>query len=455
MAVPRRGPSRLLIGICMFLFFLKKLSASGLPAGVVVLAWLAMAPVFAQEQGVITEIRFTGNKHTQARIMLQEMVVKPGDPIDAGRIEQSRQAIMDLGLFKSVDATLTPDAMGAVLEIAVSEKYYVIPLPKLDRSADGDVSYGGQLTIDNMLGLNQRLRVTYKAERGCCENTRTVSTYSMEHRYPRVAGSDFGLGVTLSHEASPQADVDSSGNVISEYEETLDEASIGLSHWLGSEGPSSGWSVGISTFWKHLTYVQQDGVPIVYGPEKAVGISLSLGYTQVHDLLYSRDGVEFGISSEHGLEGMGSDTPYSRNQLYYRQYTPVGTVPHTNLDLQVRLGVTGGDLPIADASYGLGGSRELRGYEKGSIEGRSFFVANLEYLRPLFGHPPARGVVFMDVGNAYGDNRLVDLGDTNVSAGVGLRYKFKAFVNLQLRADWAYAFGLSEQKIYVGVKDTF
>jgi outer membrane protein assembly factor BamA len=444
----------------MLLCFMKKLSMSRALAGVVVLAWLVLAsapaPVFAQERGVITEIRFVGNKHTQPQILLQEMVVKAGDLIDPERIEQSRQAIMDLGLFKSVDVALIPDAMGEVLEITVSEKYYIIPLPKLDRSADGDVSYGGQLTVDNLWGLNQKLKLRYKAERGCCENSRTVSTYSLEYEYPRVAGTDYGMGMTLIHEATPQADLDLLGGVVSEYEENLDSVAAGVSHWLGRrDGPSSGWSVGLSGFWRHLTYRQQGGIPIVYGPEKAVGVTLSLGYTKVHDLLYSRDGLEFGISSEHGLESLGSDVPYSRSQLYYRQYRPVGNTPHTNVDLQVRLGVTGGDVPIDEFSYGLGGSRDLRGYDKSSIEGRSFFVANVEYLRPLFGHPAARGVLFMDVGNAYADNRLVDLGDLHTSAGVGLRYKFKAFVNLQLRADMAYAFGLSASKIYIGVKDTF
>lgn len=451
MATPPHRPP-VATGICIVLCVIKKFLRYGVLAGA---ALLAMAPVFAGEAGVITGVRFAGNNHTQPGILLQEMVIKAGDPIDPERIERSRQAIMDLGLFKSVEAVLLPEAQGAALEITVSEKYYLIPLPKMDRSADGEVSYGGQLTLYNLWGLNQRLRMTYKAERGCCESSMAVSTYSLGYDYPRVVGTDYGLGLALSHKAVPRADLDPLGNVLSEYERGLDEASIKLSRWLGRGGPSAGWSVGISSFWRHLSYSQQGGVPISYGPEKAVGVIFSVNYDKVHDLLYSRDGVEFGITSEHGLESMGSDSPYSLNQLYYRQYRPVGSTPHTNLDLQVRLGLTGGDVPIADDSYNLGGSRELRGYEKGSIVGRSFFVANLEYLHPLLDHPAARGVLFMDAGNAYPDNRLVDPGDIKVSAGIGLRYRFKAFVNFQLRADLAYAFDLSDHRFYIGAKDTF
>ncbi len=439
----------------MMLYYLDKIPVVSVLVGFLMLLWLVMAPATAEEQGVITEIRFVGNKHTQPQIMLQEMVIKAGDPVDSDRIERSRQAIMDLGLFKSVDVVRVPEAQGTALEITVSEKYYIIPMPKLDRSADGDVSYGGQLTMDNLWGLNQKFRMVYKAERGCCQGSGTVSTYSLIYEYPRVAGSDYGLGMRVSREATPDSDVDLLGNTLYEYQRMLDAAGINLTHWLGRDGPSSGWGIGASLFWRHLTFSPQGSLPPTAGPEKAVGFEVSLGYTKVHDLLYSRDGVEFGISSEHGATQLGSDATFSRNQLYYRQYMPVGGTPHTNLDLQLRLGVTGGDVPIDKTSYGLGGSRELRGYDKSSIEGRSYFSANIEYLRPLFGHPAARGVLFMDIGNAYQDNRLLDLADMEASMGVGLRYKFKAFVNLQLRADYAYAFGLAERKLYVGVKDTF
>ena len=439
----------------MALYFMDKIPVTKRLCGLVMLVWLVLVPAMAEEKGIIADIRFSGNKHTRPHIMLQEMLVKAGDVIDPERIERSRQAVMDLGLFKSVEVILTPQGRDVVLDIEVSEKYYMIPVPKLDRSADGEVSYGAQLTMDNLWGLNQKLKVVYKAERGCCQNSGTVSTYSLIYEYPRVMGSDYGLGVSVSHEATPDSDIDLLGNKISEYQRVLDSAGVTVSHWLGREGPSSGWSIGATTFWRHLIFSQQSGLPLTTGPEKAVGVTLSLGYTKVHDLLYSREGVEFGISSEQGLEWMGSDVPYSRNQLYYRQYVPVGNTPHTNLDLQMRLGVTGGDVPIDENSYGLGGSRELRGYEKGSIEGRSYFVANLEYLHPLFGLPAARGVFFMDVGNAYLDNRLVDLADIKTSAGIGLRYKFKSFVNLQLRMDLAYAFGLSDRKFYIGVKNTF
>ncbi len=430
------------------------LSCRKITQALVVMVLLVGAPVWAQKS-YISEIRFVGNERTQPKILRQEMLIQPGDPVDPGRIEQSRQAIMDLGLFKSVTTRLTEVRGAAVLEVVVSEKYYVIPLPRLDRDADGEVSYGAQIRLDNLGGLNQRVKLIYKARRGCCGTDSTVNTFSLSYSYPRVAGTQYGLNVGVSHSASPQSEEDSFGNAVSEYQENLDKASVGLWRWLVRDGPSTGWSVGASVFWQQLSYSQYSGVSGLNPSEKSVGFAVGLRYGKVHDLLFSRKGVEMGVVSEQGVENWGADRNFSRNQFYYRRYYHVGDTPHTNLNVQMRFGGSGGNMPIVDHPFILGGSRDLRGYEKNAFEGRSFFVTSLEYLRPLWGHNAGRGVLFWDVGNVYQDNRIIDLGDLEPSVGVGYRYKLKSFVNFQLRMDVAYAFGLSESKFYFGSKNTF
>lgn len=419
--------------------------------------WIGLIGNAQAETGWIEEIRFAGNERTQPRIMLQEMVIRVGDPVDPDKIEQSRQAIMDLGLFKSVDAKLHPGPMlGQILEFTVSEKYYIIPLPRFDRSADGEVSYGARLTVDNLAGLNQRLKMTYEATSGCCATERTVHSVDMSYSYPRVVGTDYGLGVTVLRTVYPVVTEDTLGNTAAEHDRYFNAASVGLSRWLSREGPSQGWSAGTTVFWRYLFFSQEFGAPLVKEPEKTAGLSLGIGYTRVHDYLFSRQGLEYGYISEHGLVRMGSDTPYSRNYVYYRHYFPLGLPhEHKNFNMQLRFGGTGGEVPIADHSYALGGSRDLRGYDKDGLGGRSFFVLNLEMLAPLWGHNAARGVVFADYGNAYDDNRVLDFGDLESSFGFGLRYKVKSFVDFQLRVDVSFAFGLDRKKVYFGSKNTF
>ena len=94
---------------------------------------LPPAPVPVVSTEIITRIEFFGNRITQDHIMRQEMSIKEGDVADPAKIEHSRQAIMDLGLFKSVRVILEPFRDGVVLRITVKEKLYILPTPKLNR----------------------------------------------------------------------------------------------------------------------------------------------------------------------------------------------------------------------------------------------------------------------------------------------------------------------------------
>ena len=50
----------------------------------------------------VREIVYEGNEHTRDETMAREIKIAVGDPADPRQIEASRQAILDLGLFKGV-----------------------------------------------------------------------------------------------------------------------------------------------------------------------------------------------------------------------------------------------------------------------------------------------------------------------------------------------------------------
>jgi outer membrane protein assembly factor BamA len=431
-----------------------RLIIGGLMYGLLV---LFIPPDAMAQSDRIEEIRFVGNNQTKEQIMRQEMIIKEGDPADPDKIEASRQAIMDLGLFKEVHTRLLPGEQGQILEIKVDEKFYVIPMPHLDRNADGEVRYGADLTVDNLAGLNQRLKLNYEAKRGCCETAgRLTHTIDLSYSYPRIVGSHFGLDMALVRKIHPVSTIDSLGKTIAEHENIYSSFGLGLSRWLSHEGPSQGWIVGAALFWRFQELQQKSGAPLDYPSEKAAGVEFNFSYTRVHDYLYSREGVEFGYISEVGLDAFDSDNTFGRNQVYYRRYVLLGLPhEHTNLNFQLRLGGSGSDIPLRDNAYSLGSSDDLRGYEKNSIVGKSYSVMNIEYLHPLFGYAPTRGVIFADIGNAYADNRVLALGDLESSIGLGFRYRIKALVNFQLRVDVTYAFGTEKKKVYFGSKNTF
>ncbi len=400
----------------------------------------------------ISEIRFAGNDTTKPRIMLQEMLVRVGDPADPALIERSRQAIMDLELFKSVRADLQPAPAGPVLLITVDEKYYILPIPKLNRSDDG-VGYGGQLRLDNIAGLNQQLKLTYEQEKTHVSSSGQQEVFSLLYVYPRMFGGPYRLEVEGGVERLP-LDVLTGETVTAGYEQTTSFASFKLTRWLDLKGPSQGWQVGGGMVWRQQAFRYLSGTSGLYQDASGVGAIGLVEYSMVHDYLYSRSGVDYGLNAEFGISAFGCDINYSSEVLFYRNYLPVFDRPHHNLDLQLQLGLSSNHLFDGDV-YSLGGGKSLRGYESGSITGNAFVQANAEYLAPLFGYYPLRGVVFIDAGNAFPDNHDIRLSDLKWSAGLGLRLKVKSFVRIDLRVDAAYAFDTRETKIYGGTKATF
>lgn len=417
--------------------------------------WLTigvMSVCAAEPLPVISEIQFAGNKTTRSEILLQEMLVKPGDPADPALIEQSRQAIMDLGLFKWVRAELLPAPDGRVLHISVKEKYYFLVIPKLNRSDEG-VGYGGQLRLDNIAGLNQQLKLTYENEKTNLSSSGEQDVFSLLYVYPRVFGGPYRLELDGGVERLPVETL-TGDTVTANYDRTSSIAGFRLTRWLNLKGPSQGWQVGGGLVWHQLTHSYLSGTPNLYQDGTAVGAVGLIEYNEVHDYLYSRGGKNYGVNVEYGLPGLGSDSGYDRELFYYRGYWPVFDWPHHNLDVQFQLGLSSGALFGIDA-YSLGGSSSLRGYESGSITGNAFVSANVEYKAPLFGYYPLRGVVFVDAGDAFPSNSDISLSGLKWSAGLGVRLKLKAFVRLDLRVDAAYAFDTKETKVYASSKQMF
>ena len=432
--------------------------------------WLVVLPVLAQEGaetpadqpqvaasgGVITAIEFSGNHVTRRQILAQEMLVKVGDVADPALVEASRQAIMDLGLFVAVYAELKPADGGVVLHIIVKEKYYILPVPKLNRDEQNRVSIGGELSFDNLAGLNQQLKYRYENEQAPGLSRGNLTTDLISYSYPRMFGTTYNLQASVTDVTSP-AEVVTGDTLTSLYRLKAWAGNLQLSHWLNRTGPSRGWQVGGGVVVRQNSYDYLSGVPeSSFRDARAVGITLLGQFTRVHDYLFSRSGVEYGYNMEYGDPDFGSDSHYTRHDFYYRKYWLLEGRPHENIDLQAKLGLSSGNIfPTNTYAYSLGGSRSLRGYDSGTFTGKAYALVNVQYLRPFFGYYPLRGAVFLDIGNAYPNYREFHLGDLHWDAGLGFRLRLKSFVKMDLRVDVSYAYDTGEVKVFAGSKEMF
>ena len=419
------------------------------------------SPAIAAPPSAIARIEFTGNRVTQPRILRQEMLVKEGDIADPVLIERSRQAIMDLGLFKSVRVSLEPLDAGVLLRIAVKEKHYILPTPKLNRDDDNNFSLGAELKMDNLAGLNQEIRLRYETDDAkSLSPDQKINTYSASYNYPRVFGSAWLFNTEVNKVNSPAEVV--AGSAFDPLTDSLYKTgawsvSVQASRWLNPLGQSRGWQLGSGLVWRRNVYDYVNGVPAPqFQDAQAVGVSLSVQYLDVHDFLFSRSGEEYGYNGEFGSRTLGSETRYTRHGFFYRKFLLLNGRPHENIDLQARLGLSSGEIFAGSgAAYSLGGSRSLRGVDTGTYSGDAFVLFNAQYLRPFFGYYPLRGVLFLDVGNVYPSNSKIRLDEIEWDVGIGLRFRLKSFVKIDLRVDAAYSFDTGNWNYKIGTKEIF
>lgn len=412
---------------------------------------LVSSAVFAAE-GNIDEIRFSGNKVTRESVMRQEMLVKEGDPLNPVKIEHSRQAIMNLGLFKQVKSEILQEESANVLLITVEERFYILPLPLLDaRLEEEELSYGIELRHDNLLGLNQRLKLTYEHKKSADGEIPTRKESGLNYAYPRILGSSQNLAITgnILREEKHELENDT---VIGRYRLDTRGLAFRVSRWLGPDAISRGWLLGGGMGVIQQIYSRQHGTAETYNDSQALDLNGGLGYSAIEEYPYRREGAAYGAGLSVSLPDMGSDYSYNRLTLYHRNYHTLDLID-ASLHTQIKLGVANGS-SFGNPAFSVGGGDSLRGYESDFVRGNALLQLNAEYHHHLSGYRQLRGVVFVDAGNSWPGGTEMD-GKLYPSTGLGLRWRVQSFVDLTLRIDAAYAVDTQETKLYASTRSSF
>lgn len=399
----------------------------------------------------IKNIRYVGNEVTQESVFDREIYISKDDILNENLIEKSRQAIMNLGLFKTVKYYLEEnydtgqsDEEESLVDVVfvVEEKYYLLIIPRA-RSDDNEIHLGVQLRWDNAWGLNHRMRLLHM-DRG---NTQGVDELSKtaSYFYPNVNDSSFNAGLRLQ---SVNA-VDETVGVIDRQDEIFE---ISVSRWLNDHARNQGDFIGVRL------RQQQRFNEVLAGTEKsnyvdAVVLGLDIGYRDVNNYEYNRGGKDYGYILDISDESFGSENEFVKHQLYYRSYYRFSKRPSANLNVQMEVGHANEKVLDQDA-FSLGG-KDLRGYEKSRFTGNTKFLMNIEHMFPHPDYPVIRYVYFIDIGNATDQIKTLFHEPLNVGAGFGFRWKIKALVNIDLRADFGYGFTDEDYRFTFGTRHAF
>lgn len=374
----------------------------------------------------VTAIEFSGNDITRPETMLREMVIRVGDPAIPSLVERSRQAVQDLGLFRAVEAETIPDGDGVRLRITVHEKWYVIPLPRIEANADGDYGYGAQVRWNNLWGLNHTLRLL-AVKRKLQENERQGQlSVSGSYSIPFIDDSRTGVMISGGHVSQ-----DSLNEQDQHYDETFDSAEVDLTRSLSGGPLSQGWNIGAGLLW------QKENASGQYAPAPqgtAVALVGSAAYNDLHYLIYSEQGRSFSVRYEVAQDGWGSDYGYSKLSTGYRQAWHLGSTPHQEAQLLGSLGSYFGGAPSRERNaFMLGGSSMLRGYDRETEEGDFYYYLSGEYLRPVI-WDWLRVVAMVEVGSAYHTVTQTGGHPFMASVGLGLRLRVNWLVNIEVQA---------------------
>lgn len=376
----------------------------------------------------VTAIEFSGNETTQAKVMQREMVIQVGDPADPEKIERSRQYIQDLGLFRWVRVTQVREGRGVRLTYAVQEKYYILPYPRLSANVEGQYSYGGELRMSNVAGLNHSLRILgeradlRESDRGLRDR------YTINYSAPYLFDSPYRVGLGYSHFRSPVEEAEQL------YEETSQAASFFVSRNFADEGgsPSQGSNFGAGLSWQDQAY-RGAGAPPSFG--QATALNLAYSYADFRNHVYSETGRAHGLSLSLAEEGIASDYSYQSVGAFYTRAVPWGETAHQTLDFSIAAGLYANG-PGDVVAYSLGGSSQLRGYEVNSLEGNAYWLASLEFFRPVYRRSVRLGAI-LEVGGISADWQGGDFDKVYSSLGIGIRARFTRFVSFEVELGYA------------------
>lgn len=378
----------------------------------------------------IREIVYEGNHITQPVTMQREIVVAVGDAADPARIERSRQAIQDLGLFREVKVREEPVEGGVRVVFWVREKWYVLPIPRLEVNSEGDTAIGMQLRWNNLWGLNHRLDVDAIRHDYKRNDRDSSNNYAIDYDMPFIGSTRNALNFNVSTSAQNSNTPDGDS-----YREHKDSVAIVMSRALNMGPASQGWKVGGGLSWQQQR-ASGDSAPDSWG--QAVGPIASVRYRNLHDYIYSQTGTEFETSAALSVDGALSDyTSFTHNSLYTYEWR-VGEVEHQTMRATGFLGgYYKGPASRDHDVFEFGGSEFLRGYDREKIDGDFAYLGSLNYLRPIH-WKWLRFLAIFEAGSALYDLDHPRGKYAYASVGMGVSVKVTWLVNVEFEAGIAY-----------------
>ncbi|OPZ64891.1 MAG: Outer membrane protein assembly factor BamA precursor [Firmicutes bacterium ADurb.Bin506] len=393
----------------------------------------------------VSEIKLEGLGKTKPAVARRSISLKEGEFIDVAKINNDRRALYMLGAFEDVQAKVEPVAGKpefTVTYIFTERKTGVANINLSYSSSTGIMGYL-ELGDENFLGNAQRINA--KAEFGWGK-----ANYELGFFEPWLGKTGkMSLGLNLYNKTA-----DKKYTPESEGGEGEDPVTIPYSQRRTGADVSLGTSLSLNT--KVFLKLKMDNVVNTTsdpaGPEglPAGGITRSITLSAVNDarndLWNPSDGHRLSGSIEYAGGILGGDYSFTKVQAEGAGYVQI----HDGHVLAGRVSGGWGLTPLPEQErFILGGAETVRGYKYGDLEGDRMAYANAEYRFRII--DSLQGVAFVDAGQAWNAGESLDIKNTKIGYGVGVR------LNVPVLGTIRVDYGISKQggQLYFSFGQTF
>ncbi len=418
-------------------------------APVIALIFICLLPsaTLAQQQPVqVGNIRIVGNDVTQDKYILRWAGLSEGQQVTQTDLDEARQRIQNTGLFKRValSSQVPLENQPTELTIELEEKIYTLVIPRLGRNGDGDVKSGIRLQMENLNGADQKLKITAETEEEA--NGDTTEEFRFEYDLPLFEKPyELGWSLKTSQESTSRGDVDNL-----EYKQYF-SMRVSRDYPMPDRDRDLQISIALKLEDRFFEEPYPDSVKAPSeGRFNRLGVSLE--YDRVDKHQYRRSGHVYSLDYQQGFEWLDSDFESKLLTVEMRGYRPRNR--WDNINYRLELG-NAWDSPFDYASFGLGGSSNLRGLESFDGRGDARFFSNIEYVFGFPRFPTFRSSLFLDAGNVYEDFNSIVLTDLRYTVGTGIRWKLQSFVKTDLFLDYGYDVETADNKLYGGTRLAF
>ena len=397
-------------------------------------------------EGGISNIRnvvITGNEITKDEVIRRELLIGPGDLGDMGKVRASKQRLLNMGYFESVE----------MLPVATDEPGVKDLNIDLKEKATGQISLGaGFSSEDSAIAFIEFTETNFDLGRLLDWPPKGGG---QRLRIRTQVGNDV-TNVVISHIEPWFLDrrLELSTDIFwrERFEDEYDQRNLGAGQTLswpvsfripGLEHIEN-WRVGLGYRFEHVKISDVDK----HNPDKAMQsgdfvrghiladeedtywanrLILRFVRDTRNSFLYPTRGSRLVLQAEYVTEALGSYESYGRYSANYTQYTPF--IRDLILKLEAGYSTSDGDKMAIFDRYFAGGIGTVRGFKrrdvapvdcyKDPLGGNSMFTGTVEIIKPI------KDIMFistfLDAGNVWWDEFEFD--ELNYSVGVGIQFR--------------------------------